>query len=183
MRRATRTAIWTLIASLTSGVAWAGNRPAPSSVTIRLDDHTGMPARDLDAAKSEVDRIFHMAGVDVNWVDGTIMARAGQLTLILLQHNAQPTSERGDVAGQAFREASRAYVYCDRIDMMTKHLTVDANLILGRVMAHEVGHLLLPPNSHSSIGIMRPEVDFSQVGVNTFTKEQVHALRRAVGGT
>jgi len=55
-----------------------------------------------------------------------------------------------------------------------------ANIILGRVMAHEVGHLLLPPNSHSPIGIMRAHVDFSQVGVNTFTNDQVSILHSAI---
>ena len=182
MSRGTGTAALTLAASLAGAIAWAGETAAPASVTIRLDDLAGTSARDLEAAKSEMDRIFHAAGVDVNWVDTTVMPRPGQLTLILLKENAQPASERGDVAGEAVRQTSRAYVYCNRLDMVTKHLPVDANVILGRVMAHETGHLLLPPNSHSRIGIMRPHVDFAQVGVNTFTSDQVQALRSAIRG-
>jgi hypothetical protein len=176
MGKGTRTAAWALAASLTAGTATAGDT-APGTVTIRLDDLAQLPARDLDAAKSEMYRIFHQAGLEITWVEGRVMPRPGQLTLILLKGNAQATSEPGDVAGEAVRQTSRAYVYCNRLDAVTKHLPVDANVILGRVMAHEVGHLLLPPNSHTRIGIMRPHVDFEQVGVNTFSHDQAQALR------
>ena len=173
-------AAWALGASLAGPVVWAVDT-ATARVTIRLDDLAGTPAHDLEAAKSEMSRVFHAAGVDVHWIDTTATPRPGELTLILLKHNAEQAGERGDVAGQAFRAVSRAYVYCDQLDTVTKRLPVDANMILGRVMAHEVGHLLLPPNSHSRIGIMRPHVDFGQVGVNTFTSDQVEALRGAIG--
>jgi len=183
MSKGTRTIAWVLAASLAGvGMARAGDAGAAGTVAIRLDDLSGMPVRDLDAAKSEMDRIFHDAGVDVDWVDRAAMPRPGQLTLILLAHNAQPASGGGDVAGEAVRAAARAYVYRDRLDAVTKHTTVDANVILGRVMAHEIGHLLLAANSHSRVGIMRPHVDFAQVGVNVFTRDQVQALRGAISG-
>lgn len=32
-------------------------------------------------------------------------------------------------------------------------------MVLGRIVAHEVGHLLLPDGSHSKTGIMRERMD------------------------
>jgi hypothetical protein len=182
MARGAWTSAWALAATITAAAAWAGEPAAPESITIRLDDLAGTPARDLDAAKSEMSRIFHTAGVDVNWVGTTALPQTGELTLILLTNNTRPASERGDVAGEAIREAARAYVFCDRLKSMGKDLPIDANVLLGRVMAHEIGHLLLPPKSHSRIGIMRAQMDLSKSDVDTFTNDQVLSLRSAIRG-
>jgi hypothetical protein len=173
----TRTVGWVVAASLVAGAAGAADAVELTRMTIRLDDLAQTPSHDLDAAKYEMGRIFHAAGIEIAWVEGPVMPAPGQFTLILVNATAAGNSNGGDVAGEAVRQTSRAYVYCNRLDAMTKHLTVDANVVLGRVMAHEIGHLLLPPNSHSRIGIMRPHVDFDQVGVSTFTNDQVRALR------
>jgi hypothetical protein len=50
-------------------------------------------------------------------------------------------------------------------------------IILGSVVAHEVGHLLLGLNSHTSAGVMQPHWERNQVrqvmtGVLLFTHEQ-----------
>jgi hypothetical protein len=181
MAKGTPKAAWALAVCLMAGtMARAGETVTSASVTIRLDDLAGTPETDLTAAKAEMDRIFLAAGVDVKWVGATEMPRPGQLTLILLKHNAQPADARGDIAGEAVRETARAYVYCDQIDNMTRHLPADANVILGRVMAHEIGHLLLPRNSHSRVGVMRPHVDFSQVTVTTFSSDEARSLRGAL---
>lgn len=179
-RRIGRAAAWTLTASLVAAGASARETVAPKTVTIRLDDLAQTPARDLDAAKAELDRIFHEAGIDIVWVEGPAMLAPGSLTLILLNTNAPGAGPGGDVAGEANRQTSRAYVYCNRLEAVSKHLPVNANVILGRVMAHEIGHLLLPPNSHSPVGIMRPHVNFSPVGFNSFTDDEARELRRAL---
>src|SRR5262245_12612736 len=106
------------------------------------------------------------------------MPGPGRFTLILVNTTQPMTGDACNVAGEAASRIGRAWVYYNRLEAMTKHLPADAPVILGRVMAHEVGHLLLPPNSHSRVGIMRPHVDFSQTGVHTFTSDQVQAMRR-----
>jgi hypothetical protein len=52
--------------------------------------------------------------------------------------------------------------------------------VLGRVLAHEVGHLLLPVG-HSKTGIMRATVDLT-ITPQRFTPEQIRLIRRAVLG-
>ena len=60
--------------------------------------------------------------------------------------------------------------------------TSRTGLVLGTVMAHEIGHLLLGAGSHSRQGIMRPnwnrqDLEEAYCGRQTFTKKQVKQLR------
>jgi hypothetical protein len=57
--------------------------------------------------------------------------------------------------------------------------------ILGHVIAHEMGHLLLPPNSHSQSGVMNADWDSEQLlrmvkGLLQFTPEQGELIRSHV---
>jgi hypothetical protein len=54
--------------------------------------------------------------------------------------------------------------------------------VLAYVMAHEMGHLLLPPGAHSPSGIMRPDWDGDDLrhiasGSLQFTPAQANAIR------
>jgi hypothetical protein len=54
--------------------------------------------------------------------------------------------------------------------------------MLGHVMAHELGHLLLPHGAHSVVGVMRPAWDRAQAkgaleGTMTFTPDQAELIR------
>jgi hypothetical protein len=55
-------------------------------------------------------------------------------------------------------------------------------IILGSVMAHEIGHLLLGLNSHSGSGVMQPRWERKQVrqammGTLLFTPEQSQLIQ------
>jgi hypothetical protein len=58
---------------------------------------------------------------------------------------------------------------------------VEAAKVLGRVIAHEVGHLLLGHNAHSSEGIMRAnwnKADFASINNQAlFSPEQSERVR------
>ena len=71
-------------------------------------------------------------------------------------------------------------------------LALELAQLLGFVMTHEMGHMLLPYSAHSQEVIMRPEWDRAQVnnaveGVLTFTPAQAaligERLRASVSGT
>jgi hypothetical protein len=58
-------------------------------------------------------------------------------------------------------------------------------LTLGTVIAHEIGHLLLGSNSHSSLGIMqlrwdRQDLEDAYCGRMAFTRPQTKALRENI---
>ena len=50
--------------------------------------------------------------------------------------------------------------------------------VLGLVIAHEIGHIVLPTNGHSRVGIMSPHVYLrSKYNLVYFTSEQGEAVR------
>ena len=58
------------------------------------------------------------------------------------------------------RETNRGWlatVFSDRIDQAASRVGVEPGTLLGRVMAHEVGHLLLGSGYHGEAGLMRAE--------------------------
>jgi predicted Zn-dependent protease len=55
----------------------------------------------------------------------------------------------------------------------------EAPIILGCVIAHEIGHLLLGSNSHSSSGVMQPRWERKQVKQAMTGVMQTHALEKA----
>jgi hypothetical protein len=48
-----------------------------------------------------------------------------------------------------------ATVYFDRVIDLVRRLDIDHPTLLGRTIAHEIGHLLLATNSHAKSGLMR----------------------------
>jgi hypothetical protein len=55
--------------------------------------------------------------------------------------------------------------------------------VLGNVIAHEVGHLLLRATSHSRIGIMRAHMDVQPaIHLQSFDKTQARVIRTALMG-
>jgi hypothetical protein len=153
-------------------------------------EYAGAPAINLVTAQAEVDRIFRKAGVRVVWTDEPIttlvssdQSRCGlrHLSLVLSSsHKPERKTDRrasDSVLGQAAPEVGRAYVWVDNLIEATGVRSVDRSLVLGRVMAHELGHLLLPPNSHSTVGIMRSGADFAIADVHVFTDRQAVSIR------
>ena len=78
-----------------------------------------------------------------------------------------------------------AYAFYVRIEALAQRRGIDVAKVLGIVMAHEIGHLLLGFGAHSSAGIMsgrwgKFEMDLVAAGLLGFTKEQADVIRRAV---
>ena len=59
----------------------------------------------------------------------------------------------------AVRPRQKAFVFYNRILDVTRRRAVDEEDPGGRVMAHEIGHLLLPPGKHNHYGIMQRDID------------------------
>jgi hypothetical protein len=96
-----------------------------------------------------------------------------------------------EVFGVAFLSADGAGCYSDVFFDQAMELHVSWNValadILGNVMAHELGHLLLGSNSHSGVGIMRAHWQGEELhrlswGSLRFTNEQADRMRgRLIG--
>jgi hypothetical protein len=149
-----------------------------------------VPPDVLRDVKRIVNDVMDGAGIKVDWRDvryplsvreSSTLARAFAIDLV----NA-PLPEGGsehvrlDVLGSAAREVNHAFVFVNRVQIAASTLPVDVPTVLAHVISHELGHLLLPPDSHSPDGVMRASLDFARPQSNRFTLQQAWAMRVAV---
>ena len=154
------------------------------TLVLHVEDHARIPAADQSLAQAEVTRIYATAGVHTVWATGNEHADAPGLhvRVILFARDlaeGKILAERvpNSVLGLAARDAKRAYILTHRIANLAHRHGDDFRRVLGRVMAHEVGHLVLPAYSHSEQGIMRANVGVRSKSGLDFTTEQAVAIR------
>jgi hypothetical protein len=82
------------------------------------------------------------------------------------------------VLGQAAKGVGRAYVFAHRIEELAGRNAVSVSRILARVIAHEIGHLLLPVG-HSRRGIMCENLDLRFMADGRFTPQQSASIQAA----
>ncbi len=141
-----------------------------TQVKIAIRNDARIPESVLAQAVQEASRIFRQAGVDTVWIvchssnAGTSTQpdciSPGDLTHLSLRI-VYWSSQLGDSTfGIAFLSEEGVGVYSDVFYPLVEKLHSDfgASLsrVLGHVMAHEIGHLLLGLRSHSALGIMQP---------------------------
>lgn len=178
-----------LAAISTTGAAAEG---AP--LVVHIDDRVGIPAKDLAEAKREVEEIFTEAGVSIVWKEGrfpaSVMATitrglaARQVAVMLVNNTDDPLpGASGCTLGFAAKRPAVAYAYYNRIIEQSLLYPLDGRVLLGRVIAHEIGHVLLPPNSHSLNGIMRGNIDLALENPDRFTRDQARIIRATLAGS
>lgn len=154
-----------------------------ATLTVHLVDLAGIRQGDLKAAKAEAASVFRQAGIDVRWATGALpvlsahTAQTDELALFLVNAAGLDQEAGSEAMGEAYRAVRRAYIYCNRLSAESRGRQTNGSVVLGRVMAHEIGHLLLPAGTHSRSGIMRPEVDFEIRSVHSFTRDQADTMR------
>jgi hypothetical protein len=153
-------------------------------VVIRLYDISGGTRVARAMAIETTTSILHAAGVDVTWrdcsVDGAdhpcrtvraprelairIMPRyvAGtRLTSDSVSSRLGGTEESLPLGFAAVDARTRtgvaATIFYDRVQVVAQRGRLDTGLLLGRAIAHEVGHLILHVTGHADEGLMRAE--------------------------
>jgi hypothetical protein len=136
--------------------------------TVLVFDSAGVAADTLQAAADTAAHLFSRQAVDIRWVvcrsgpahraecgkpDGT----ARLLVRVLPHADRYPVSPA--VFGVALQTdsseaAKHAVVFYDRLTEAAQKARCLVSNVLGYVLAHEVGHLLLGAGKHSASGIM-----------------------------
>lgn len=152
---------------------FAQDAPARQAVSpevhISVHDYANVPSELLAAAELEVQRIFRQAGVETLWRNcseklentqpaGFHVVGSNYLVLTVLPHAmSMQVRNRVDVLGTATLDEKGVgfygYAFYDRIQRLAEEQRL-APTLLGHVLAHEIGHLLLRSTSHSVSGIM-----------------------------
>jgi len=200
---------------LTGGSTALGQSAAASTpegtlvFTIHVNNGAEVDHMTLIQAERAATGIFKKAGVDSRWVDAALTPedkRANssdkgsfplshiQLTILpgLMSNRLGAHNLPDDVMGLApgsGPERQWVYVFYDRVEALAvKHIAethADTAQILGHVVAHEIGHLLLDDQTHSRTGIMRGpwnlwDLQNASYGHLLFTARQAEAIKAEV---
>ena len=146
------------------------SRPADAQVTVSVYNDAQVPSDILVRAEQQAAKIFSRAGLDVTWlrcthINSGVKAAAcngfdipGHVAVRIIAHT--PSSKSDAAFGVAFLAPDGTGRYSDvfwkRAQGLHANSNVDVGGILGSVIAHEMGHLLLGSNAHAISGIMRP---------------------------
>jgi hypothetical protein len=181
----------------TALVAASPARAANPHVVIRVYDMATTDTAGRAAALRAATEAMTSAGVAVDWRDCSrggaahpcrTIRGAGDLVVRILPASApgaDPTAELGfapiDPSGRATVIAT---VYYDAVQRVASRTGLDARALLGRAIAHEVGHLLLRAPGHGRSGLMRPlwtdaELARDRPGDWAFSDEESRLLRAA----
>ncbi len=180
---------------------------AQTIVRARVLDHGDAGTAVVRAAEAIVDRDYARAGVTFAWQScdpgldpstDDCVGPAGPSDVSIRIADREPRTEnRGvDVQGgcaiplKVWGASGIVYVYSDRVRRVSLEGGVPPALVLGTIMAHEIGHLLLP-GGHTPRGLMRAlmtrrEWMLAEQGRLGFTPVQAELLkasgRRALAG-
>lgn len=137
-----------------------------TTVPVRVYDATGASAAHRQAALELAAAIVSAASVDViwRWCNEATCAtpiRGGELAVRLVRSDDAGRVVGALPLGDALIDGTRragvlATVYVDRVEWTARHTGIDASVLLGRAIAHELGHLLLATAAHGAGGLMRP---------------------------
>lgn len=171
---------------------------SPLRLVLYVYDYAGV-APDVRAAAAEVTRqIYAAIGVDIVWVDRCPIAchiafsreahddtSWGILMLTILPDGMTSREFSADVMGGAPESGNVATAYFGRIRAFAFERNLLPATLLGHVVAHEVGHLLLR-EGHAPRGLMRArwvdnELLQAQVGRLGFTATQGSRIRSRLG--
>jgi hypothetical protein len=174
-----------LCAGLTAGQTATAQTLEQPIVHVVLMDRAAVPADTLERAQNDTTRVFELSGITLVWVDAET-CQAPCLTVWIVMRPMGPKSRDSRVLGIApgTKEVrgTNVWIFYPRIQAHSANLGMDASELLGHVMAHELGHLLLPYDAHSFAGVMRPAWDRAQVanaldGRLTFMPAQAALIR------
>ncbi|MCI0540875.1 MAG: hypothetical protein L0Z50_37215 [Verrucomicrobiales bacterium] len=185
----------------------AGGQPQDAdakgpAVELILANFAGAPQDVFDSATRQARTIFALAGVNLDVVTCFAHERANdtrcaqqpganQVHIRLLRRPRDRKIEfdphTGGVAirGTEARNSGFVTIYYDRVEEIAQGLEISRGTVLGHVMAHEVGHLLLPEGSHSQDGIMQERLwpeDWrnASMGRLLFTSQQKQLMQLAL---
>lgn len=155
-----------------------------TEVTVRVYDNTGATDDERRPSLKIAASIVSAASVELLWKTCTEPARPamppnrsacekplapGELAVRIVRSGvAQDGARRELPLGDATMNSQTgtgvlATIYIDRVNWMAEQAGVDAGALLGRAIAHELGHLLMATGAHSSNGLMRPVWSQSEI--------------------
>lgn len=169
--------------------AAAADPTQPLTLVIVVTNQAEVPQSLLNYAEAEAARIYRSVGVNLVWAAKLeTTAHPRRIINIVskpIGRGIDDCRALGTAAGTKEQRGLAAWVFYGRIVDFGTILRLDPGLLLGHVIAHEIGHLLLPYDSHSLAGLMRAGWDKLQAagaatGTLTFSPPESALIRRSL---
>lgn len=149
---------------------------ASVSVSISVFNDARVPPLVLAAARRQAEAVFQKSGIALIWIDcgspGNWRPEGGCQDVSFPSHLSVRlvTAKKGlsaETYGQSYLDGrgqgAYANVYAASLASAKALALINEGDLLGCVVAHEVGHLLLGKNSHSPEGLMRAKWEVGQL--------------------
>jgi hypothetical protein len=131
-------------------------------LVVHVYDTTGTSASELELARVDAGQMLTAIGIEPIWRPchaSPCIGRPKPHDVAVRIVKSGPWSQPGslgfstiDVKQQA---GTLATIYADRVEALAADAGVERGGLLGRVIAHEIGHLLLGTTRHARHGLMR----------------------------
>jgi hypothetical protein len=169
---------WSMVMAVMITLARVADAAEPGQLPVihlQMDNDADVPAAILNRSQDEVARIFADAGLGVEWTE-TGPRFTVQIVPIALGYRRASSPVMG-VAVRSPNPAT-ARIFFNEVKDFARTWDVNISTLLAHVIAHEIGHLLLPYVPHSATGLMKAEWDEALVrqaaaGSLTFTDAQI----------
>jgi hypothetical protein len=191
--------VWAAVFSTSSPASTPqGGADQPRRLQVSLFNDAGVDSATLAEAQSRASAIFSHSGIEVDWLvcgpadpNDFLPRRTACSALVWPSHlsvriRPRAVSVSAETFGQAFVNTEGEGLYCNvyyqNLARSSGHRDLSDGEMLGYVLAHELGHLLLGTNSHSASGLMQPRWDSSTLRPDAlsslrFTPSQSAVLR------
>jgi len=128
----------------------------------------------MRAAQQVADEVYLDVGIELNWADHECQSGDGLFGVNITTRDMAGIAVSDHTIGFAESGTRHATVLYDRIKKFARRYHINCGVMLGYAIAHELGHLLLPPKSHSVRGVMREAIDLQSASERQlrFTPEQ-----------
>ena len=155
-------------------------------VHVLVSDAAGIPAEVAAEARQTTERIFRRLNVEISWVDpasSNLALTTPYVIRVVMSMNAGWHDASSRSLGFAMPGTRVATVVYPRVLQLAGD-SAGAGVVLGHVMSHELGHLLLRQTTHSASGLMQAEMDVmrAEQGRLLFTDEQADVIRANLSG-
>lgn len=166
-------------------------RASEPSMTILVYDYVGIDGETLRGAEGEADHVLRRAGVALAWrhcysaadrkeAECPDVSPSTPALRLMPRFQLVPDQVRADTMG--YWIGNLMTVSLEEADKVARSGVASVSQVLGLIIAHEVGHLLLG-RAHSLGGIMRARWGFNEwsaarQGGLVFLSRQAEALRK-----
>lgn len=150
---------------------------------VAVYNQAGVDALTMAHAERVAGEAYRGAGIEITWLEVDRNDDDNEFYMTVLTGGTEtPYPKSEETVGFATPGSNAASVIYGRIRAVARRRHMPCGPLLGYVMAHELGHLLLPAHSHSESGVMQANLDLrlAAAGKFGFTIGQVRQLQQHV---